>query len=404
MNTVWVARREAANEVAARKHPRQAVLSVDQNFVRTLPGGGAPLAESVRDGLSSQFGHDFSGVRIHTGEAAEASAQRMSAAAYTFGTDIVFGRGRYRPQTHEGSQLLAHELAHVVQQQRGTVARGTIQCKDFGSEASGAPADWDVKVKAAKTSADKAALLQQAVGIPVVDKTADSSADKSPTAEHLAPYDTAKPQVNFDAGLNAKESPIDHRTLSVNAGYTLHKGSTPYIVLGDKALNPNDFFWSRTLLSHEFDHVRQQKSGSKLTGVHSELDGWTQTFTRDFHRSYTLRPTSGGAAFVQQTAEWLPLLHYYAKETEQSQQDACYAAIKKYYDATIAPHAAHLAVFRYWVHRSIAKSGVPELATRLNADLQLGIDATAKLSTTRQFPLGTLQSLTYPPPPEVARP
>ncbi len=66
--------------------------------------------------MSSRFGHDFDAVRIHTGEASEATAEQLGAKAYTVGEDIVFGSGQYRPETVAGCETLAHELAHVVQQ------------------------------------------------------------------------------------------------------------------------------------------------------------------------------------------------------------------------------------------------------------------------------------------------
>src|SRR6185436_3976786 len=65
-----------------------------------------------------RFGHDFSRVRVHTDAAADRSARDLSAHAYTFGHDIVFGQGRFAPETREGRHLPAHELAHVVQQSR----------------------------------------------------------------------------------------------------------------------------------------------------------------------------------------------------------------------------------------------------------------------------------------------
>ena len=66
--------------------------------------------------MEQRFGHDFSSVRVHTGAAAEQSAQDVNAHAYTMGHDIVFGAGRFAPETHTGRSLLAHELTHVVHQ------------------------------------------------------------------------------------------------------------------------------------------------------------------------------------------------------------------------------------------------------------------------------------------------
>jgi hypothetical protein len=59
---------------------------------------------------------DFGSVRIHSDSRAAESAHELGARAYTVGKDIVFGAGRYAPQTNEGRELLAHELTHVVQQ------------------------------------------------------------------------------------------------------------------------------------------------------------------------------------------------------------------------------------------------------------------------------------------------
>ena len=83
--------------------------------VLRLPG--QPLGAQTRAFMESRFGQDFSAVRVHTDERANASARAVSAAAYTVGTNVVFGVGRYAPQTLEGRRLLAHELAHTIQQQ-----------------------------------------------------------------------------------------------------------------------------------------------------------------------------------------------------------------------------------------------------------------------------------------------
>lgn len=82
-----------------------------------MPGGlGRPLESGVRDFMEQRIGHDFSQVRIHADATAADSAQRLGAHAYTVGTDIYFGRGRFNTFEREGQKLLAHELTHVVQQ------------------------------------------------------------------------------------------------------------------------------------------------------------------------------------------------------------------------------------------------------------------------------------------------
>lgn len=79
-------------------------------------GGGSPLPASERAFFEPRFGRDLSGVRLHDGPAADAASQSIAARAFTLGNNIAFARGEYRPGTGEGRRLMAHELAHVMQQ------------------------------------------------------------------------------------------------------------------------------------------------------------------------------------------------------------------------------------------------------------------------------------------------
>jgi hypothetical protein len=80
----------------------------------------------VRAFFEPRFGHDFGGVRLHTGAQAADSASSINALAYTVGRDVVFGAGQFSPDTDTGRRLLAHELTHVVQQTAST-SPGMIQ-------------------------------------------------------------------------------------------------------------------------------------------------------------------------------------------------------------------------------------------------------------------------------------
>ena len=84
--------------------------------IEALRGGGRPLPEPVRAFFEPRFGCDFSRVRIHAGRVAAESAGTLKARAFTIGTNVVFGSGQYAPEAPAGRRLLAHELAHVVQQ------------------------------------------------------------------------------------------------------------------------------------------------------------------------------------------------------------------------------------------------------------------------------------------------
>lgn len=81
-----------------------------------LRSSGKPLDADTRSFMEPRFGHDFSRVRVHTDALAGESAHAVDALAYTVGRDVVFAPGQYAPLTTRGQRLLAHELAHTVQQ------------------------------------------------------------------------------------------------------------------------------------------------------------------------------------------------------------------------------------------------------------------------------------------------
>jgi len=87
-----------------------------RSVAETLDTAGRPLPESVQSQMENSFDHDFSRVRVHSNQKAAESARQTDAIAYTVGSHVVFGAGRYAPQSSDGYRLLRHELAHVVQQ------------------------------------------------------------------------------------------------------------------------------------------------------------------------------------------------------------------------------------------------------------------------------------------------
>lgn len=110
--------------------------TVDEAALEGL-GQGQALDEATRGYFEQRMKADLSGVRIHTSPDAAREAERISAKAFTVGQDIAFAKGAYQPDSAEGRELLAHELAHVLQQQ-GDAARAVMRAPD---EAAGAAAD-----------------------------------------------------------------------------------------------------------------------------------------------------------------------------------------------------------------------------------------------------------------------
>jgi len=90
---------------------------------QVLRSSGHPLDVATRSFFEPRFGRDFSDVHIHTGAAAAASAGSIHARAYTSASDIVFGPNQFSPDSPSGRSLLAHELAHVVQQTGPSASR-----------------------------------------------------------------------------------------------------------------------------------------------------------------------------------------------------------------------------------------------------------------------------------------
>ena len=109
-----------------------------ESHIQNMRGGGQPLPESARAYFEPRFGQDFSQVRVHSDAEAAEAAQEVNARAYTVGQDVIFGAGQYS-ETSAGQKLLAHELTHVVQQEKG-IQRNVIQRR------SGCSAAQDTKI------------------------------------------------------------------------------------------------------------------------------------------------------------------------------------------------------------------------------------------------------------------
>ncbi len=90
---------------------------------QALTSGGAPLPEATRSLMESRFRRELSSVRVHSNGEADGLAKSVSARAFALGSDIFFAKSQYAPLTAEGQRLLAHELAHVVQQSDGRISR-----------------------------------------------------------------------------------------------------------------------------------------------------------------------------------------------------------------------------------------------------------------------------------------
>lgn len=126
---------------------------------------GQPLDAATRARLEPRFGHDFAGVRVHHDARAAANAAARGATAVTVGEHIRFAAGRYRPGTADGERLLAHELAHVVQQAAAVRA---------GVHAAAPPVP--ARARAEREAADAAARVVHGASAPALTPTGIAAA------------------------------------------------------------------------------------------------------------------------------------------------------------------------------------------------------------------------------------
>ncbi|PWT95628.1 MAG: hypothetical protein C5B52_17420 [Bacteroidetes bacterium] len=122
-------------------------------------GKGKSINSGTRKQMETAFGTDFSDVELHTDVNANEVSGGMQARAFTYGNHISFASGEYQPDTITGDALLAHELAHVVQQRngksQGTSLDNQALEEDADSTAIGAIAEMKSSVKNPKGRLDR---------------------------------------------------------------------------------------------------------------------------------------------------------------------------------------------------------------------------------------------------------
>jgi hypothetical protein len=121
---------ESVAREASGVMPSGEVHPAVQGTISSTRGGGASLDAGVQDRFSGQLG-DLSDVRVHTDDTADRLNRSVSARAFATGTDVYFAKGEYSPGSASGDKLIAHELAHVVQQ-RGAPSSGPLTVSQPG--------------------------------------------------------------------------------------------------------------------------------------------------------------------------------------------------------------------------------------------------------------------------------
>jgi len=173
-----------------------------------LRSSGQPLDAATRAFMELRFGHDFSKVRIHADSRAAESARTVRARAYTVGRDMVFEAGQYRPETQMGKRLLAHELAHVVQQD--------------GSSSDGGAPEARARIAGRLVGAGGVVSPAELGGAPVC---CLQRADPAEEQQQPAPQPGSQTLESFDVDLGPGRKPwkLDRLSRKIGAGLRTSK-------------------------------------------------------------------------------------------------------------------------------------------------------------------------------------
>jgi Domain of unknown function (DUF4157) len=151
-----------------------------------LRSAGRPLDPATRRTMQQRFGCDFSHVRVHADPLAARAATALHADAYTIGSDIVFGPGRYAPDTARSTRLIAHELAHVLQQHGTPRTAGELLIDGAGEPQAERAADAVMSgLRPSVTPSARGRLLQRQPTPAAGSPAPASENETTPPAVHI---------------------------------------------------------------------------------------------------------------------------------------------------------------------------------------------------------------------------
>lgn len=191
-----------------------------------LLSSGQPLDYSIRRFMEPRFGTELSDVRVHTDSRAAESARAVSAHAYSVGNDLVFATGKYDPRTASGRRLLAHELAHVVQQRAASeVGHGISHPGDTSEREADAAANAVVSGRVASIGATRSAIVQ---------RQPDAGSPQAPAPvrmKYLILYDASDVEVKAQAEQTAKDHGTSAHTFEPAKLGELTKREQPDVIM-----------------------------------------------------------------------------------------------------------------------------------------------------------------------------
>jgi hypothetical protein len=225
--------------------------------VLSSPGG--PLPATARAFFEPRFGHDFSGVRVHTDSRAAEAARSVRAKAFTVGRHTFFGEGQYSPETERGRTLLAHELTHVVQQSGGDamLQRAENDTVPNCAALTDSKSDVDTKVNASLKTA-RASAGKPPSGIAVARGVVGDLASNSIMNPGRSEIEV------WASSLPATKAVLPKQSATKYAGVSYKLWSTPFDIL-NPTMKVNGVCIGSDKLGHFFQQGAQYlttKSGS----------------------------------------------------------------------------------------------------------------------------------------------
>jgi len=299
----------------------RAERSPSTGFARPL-GAATTLNPVARTVMQSRLGHDFSQVRIHTSGPASAAAQALQVPAFAYGSHIAFAPGAYNPDSKQGQRVLAHELAHVVQQSDGTAKNistkdGSYQRLEQEAEQQEHPMSA-TEMKETKSLTEPVAPVWQFYRVPgslacneVVDWLNSSSPYSPEWAETACTY-------SFDGGVRTSSRTLPDGRVEVHARG--HRGSTvsvdcpidqPEWVPDDRPNRRAEVRAWRSMLTVLNAHERQHRSIGQT---------WRATLQRRFQAvDFTVTGSDNSDASDQASARIAELQSQWAADAQAAQ-------------------------------------------------------------------------------------
>lgn len=331
--------RSAAPSGQAGLGARSLAAALPSRDVLATPGH--PLDQADRIDLEARFQRDLSRVRVHTDDAAAASARAIGASAYTVGQDVVFAAGRYQPGTPAGQRLLRHEIAHVIQQRsappgpfRRVSDPGDTRERQAESVARGEAPPAQVPPTAAPGVVYRQHEAPGPVSVrsPVLEEAATQLSDV------IAGVDS-RPLSLAEEDMAAK---VFGKSIDFPRVRVIQTKVLDYRTVGNNIRVPPDFTISNESMAqtlvHELTHVWQYQHGGTSYLSHSLQTqiGGALKGNRNFAYDYQLGPESSFFDFTPEQQAYI-VENYFAMRRDQSSIAGAAGAAKTYYSVHQGP-------------------------------------------------------------------